>query len=192
MEERQVTADGASLALPEAFFVMATQNPVEQQGVYPLPEAQLDRFAMRLSVGYPTPDEEELLVSHRASSNLRLPPLPAVTSIEDIHKAQEVVDKIHVDQTVVEYMVKLVLATRQHSDVVLGASPRASLALCKCAQALAAVRGSDFVTPDLIKAIAIPTLAHRLVMEPRALVTGRTAQAVVEDILKSIPVPLGL
>ncbi|HNT22946.1 MAG TPA: MoxR family ATPase [Anaerolineales bacterium] len=189
MQEQQVSVDGVTRALPRPFLVMATQNPIEYEGTFPLPEAQLDRFLMRISMGYPsTTDEKQLL------SNLRRE--HPITHLEKVVEGQRLLDfqhmvwDIHVDETLQDYVVRLVTATRGHPDLLLGASPRASLALFKTAQALAALRGRDHVLPEDVKYLALPTLAHRLILKPESELRGRTARSVLDDLLKSIPLEL--
>ena len=190
MAERQVTVDGVTRPLPRPFLVMATQNPIEYEGTFPLPEAQLDRFLIRLRLGYPTPAEEErmLLALQRQHPIERIGPvvdgaqLPALT-------AQ--VWEVHVDETVRDYVIRLVQASRQHPGLSLGASPRGALALFKTAQARAALRGRDYVLPDDVKALALPALAHRLIVDPEAALRGVTAGRVVRELLESIPLELG-
>ncbi len=189
MQEQQVSVDGVTRALPRPFLVMATQNPIEYEGTFPLPEAQLDRFLMRISMGYPsTTDEKQLL------SNLRRE--HPITHLEKVVEGQRLLDfqhmvwDIHVDETLQDYVVRLVTATRGHPDLLLGASPRASLALFKTAQALAALRGRDHVLPEDVKYLALPTLAHHLILKPESELRGRTARSVLDDLLKSIPLEL--
>jgi MoxR-like ATPase len=191
MEERQVTADGQTHPLPSLFFVIATQNPVEQQGVYPLPEAQLDRFLMRLSVGYPEQaDEEEIVRAQLAAQPLAT--LEPVASVDDVLALQQEVRCVHVDETILSYVVSLVAATRRHGDLVLGASPRASLGLTVAAQALAYLEGSRFVLPDHIKRLAVPVLAHRLILKPQSILAGVSAATIILDLLGQVPVPLSI
>lgn len=194
MQEQQVTTDGLTRPLPRPFMVLATQNPVEYEGTFPLPEAQLDRFLMRLSVGYPSPaGEQQILVNLR-----RQHPITALQPLSGYddgpllvlqHMQQQVWD-IHVDASLQAYIVALVTATRQHPDLALGASPRASLALYKTAQALAAVRGRDHVLPDDIKALAPSVLTHRLLVKPESELRGRSAAVILTGILASVPLPI--
>jgi len=190
MGEYQVTVDGETRPLPRPFLVLATQNPIEYEGTFPLPEAQLDRFLMRLSLGYPTEDEEnEILVNLRG----RHP----VTAIEQVVEGERVVElqpdiwDVTVDETVRSYVVKIVQATRSHPDLALGASPRGSLGLYKAAQALAAVRGRDYVIPDDVKELVMPTLAHRLIVKPESALRGRTASGALQAILDETPLAIG-
>lgn len=191
MGERQVTVDGKTRKLANPFLVIATQNPVEYEGTFPLPEAQLDRFLMRIALGYPTESEEnEILVrlqySHPVDS------LESVVDSSELVKIQDLVKKIFVEESVREYIVRLVQATRTHSDVSLGASPRGSLALYKTAQAYAALKGREYVIPDDIKYLAPLTLQHRMILKPESSLRGRTTQKVLQDLLESVPVELEL
>jgi MoxR-like ATPase len=190
MQEQQVSADGVTRPLPRPFLVMATQNPIEYEGTFPLPEAQIDRFLMRLSVGYPSTDDEKYLLTHlqREHPIMRLQP---VVEGEQLIALQRQVWEIHVDDTLKDYIVRLVSATRAHPDLVLGASPRASLALFKTAQAFAAVRGRDHIIPDDIKYLVPATMAHRLIIRPESELRGRTPQAILNDIIKSTPLDIG-
>jgi MoxR-like ATPase len=188
MEERQVTVDGVTHALPPLFLVLATQNPVEHEGTFPLPEAQLDRFLMRLSLGYPSAAEEERVVE---SQQLRHPieSLEAVATAGEIVQAQEAVRNIFIDPAVRKYIVDMVGHTRTHPEVHLGASPRGSLGLAHAAQALALIAGRDFVTPDDIKTLAVPVLAHRLLLSPSARLRGGTVHGIIDEIAAATPVP---
>jgi MoxR-like ATPase len=190
MQEQQVTVDGVTRDLPRPFLVLATQNPIEYEGTFPLPEAQLDRFLMRLSVGYPTrADERQIL------TNLwREHPITKIGKVVDGHALstlQRRVWDVNVDTTLQDYIVALAEATREHPDISLGVSPRGSLALLKTAQALAAIRGRDYVIPDDIKILVPLTLAHRLILKPEAELRGRTARLILEDVLEKTPLDLG-
>ncbi len=183
MQEQQVTVDGVTRPLPRPFLVMATQNPIEYEGTFPLPEAQLDRFLVRLSIGYPAPDDErQLLLSLRRVHPIN--ELQQVASGDELLPLQRQIWDVHVDETLQDYMIRLVTATRQHPDLALGASPRASLALFKTAQALAAVRGRDHVIPDDVKYLVPSVLAHRLIVRPEAELRGKTAVAVLNEIVQ--------
>ena len=190
MQEQQVTVDGSTHELPRPFLVMATQNPVEYEGTFPLPEAQLDRFLMRLTVGYPAFADEKKLLTHlqREHPINALRPVVDGTKLPDL---QRQIWDVHVDDTLQDYIVRLVAATRGHPDLALGASPRASLALFKAAQALAALRGRDHVIPDDIKTLVPVTLTHRLIVTPEAELRGRNAAALVSDLLANTPLDLG-
>lgn len=189
MEERQVTVDGETRALPRPFLVLATQNPIELEGTFPLPEAQLDRFMLRLSIGYPSEDEEAAIAGSFETRN-PLTDLQAVVSAEEVVAAQEECRSVHIADVVRRYMVQVVRATREHPDVRFGASPRATLALTRACQALAAISERDFVLPDDVKRLAPVALAHRLVLKPQALLKGRTSEDVVREVLNSTPVPV--
>jgi MoxR-like ATPase len=190
MQEQQVTVDGVSRALPRPFLVFATQNPIEYEGTFPLPEAQLDRFLMRLPVGYPAPtDERQLLISLRREHPItRLQP---VVNGQELLAFQRQVWDVHVDESLQDYIIRLVTATRAHPDLALGASPRASLALFKTSQALAAIRGRDHVIPDDIKYLVPVTLAHRLIVLPEAELRGRTAKDILKEVVTKTPLELG-
>lgn len=188
MAENQVSADGKIRKLHELFFVIATQNPVESRGTYPLPEAQMDRFAIRFSLGYVGPDQEVQVISDQMHAH----PIDEVTpcvGIKDMLALKEEVKHVRVSGEIKRYMVDLVSATRTAEGVDLGASPRASLALMKICQAMALFDGKEFVTSDHIQDMAIPVIAHRIVMNPQARFSGRTARNVVEDILNTVKVP---
>ena len=189
MQEQQVTVDGVTRALPRPFLVLATQNPIEYEGTFPLPEAQLDRFLMRLAVGYPAPaDERRLLMALRREHPINS--LTPVVNGEQLLALQRLVWEVHVEDSLQDYIVRLVTATRQHRDLALGASSRASLALFKTAQALAALRGRDHVLPDDIKALVTATLAHRLIVRPEAELRGRTSASVLNEVLQDTPLGL--
>lgn len=188
MAESQVSIDGNLRKLKEPFFVIATQNPVESRGTYPLPEAQMDRFALQFSLGYISPEEEVNLLSEQIETH-PIDSLAACVSIEDIITLKQQVKQVRISEGLKRYVVDIVNATRSAQGVQLGASPRASIALMKIAQALALFDGYEFVTPEQIQELAIDAIAHRLVMEPQARFSGITAIGVVQEILNSIPVP---
>ncbi len=188
MEERQVTVDGVTRPLAQPFLVLATQNPIEYEGTFPLPEAQLDRFLLRIHLGYPSPRDELAILAAQQFEH-PITRLEQVVTLDELRSAQEAVKRIHVEHSVREYVVALVEATRRHPDVYLGASPRGSLALFKTAQARAAVLGRDYVIPDDVKALAPATLAHRLILNPAARVKQTDAHYVVQELLHSLPVP---
>jgi MoxR-like ATPase len=190
MEEKQVTVDGVTHALPTPFMVLATQNPIEYEGTFPLPEAQLDRFLLRVRLGYPNPaDEIEIL--DRQQLRHPIETLEAVIGVEELQAVMEEIKKIYVSKPVKRYLVDLVNRTRQSSDVYLGASPRGSLALFRTGQAVAALAGRDYVLPDDIKSLAIPVLAHRVIVGPAARLRELSAEKIVEEILETLPVPGG-
>ena len=189
MQEGQVTIEGDTLPLPVPFLVMATQNPIELEGTFPLPEAQLDRFLMRLSLGFPSRQEEGEMI-RRFSSEDPMDRLQSVLSTEDLLRLQGQVAAARVDQALEEYVISLVHATRDHPSLELGASPRASLALYRTAQALALQRGRDYVIPDDVKYLAPFVISHRLILSAQARLRGQSANDVVEDVLRSVPVPI--
>ncbi len=188
MQERQVTVDGVTYPIPEPFLVLATQNPIEYEGTFPLPEAQLDRFMMRISLGYPSPEDEIAILDSQQYLH-PVETLEQAIEARELLDAQEKVKEVYVDSLVKEYIVNLVDATRHHPDIYLGASPRGSLALYKTGRARAAILGRDYVIPDDIKALAMPTLAHRLIVSPSARIKEIDPRAVVEETLQSVPVP---
>ena len=189
MQERQSTIDGVSSALPEPFIVIATQNPIEMEGTFPLPEAQLDRFMVNVEIGYPSPEEESDILL-RFEEDTVLPALDAVTSADELKEMQRLVPRVRVDDTVRGYVVSVTRKTREHESLSLGASPRAGLGLYKASQAAAAMNGRDFVTPDDVKAVAVRVLSHRLVLTSNARLRGRTTTQIVEQVLSSTPVPI--
>ena len=190
MEEKQVTVDGITHALPSPFMVMATQNPIEYEGTFPLPEAQLDRFLLRVRLGYPNQNDEiEILERQQLKHPIEL--LEAVISVEELQEVMEEIKKLFVSKPVKRYVVDLVNRTRQSADVYLGASPRGSLALFRTGQAVAALAGRDFVLPDDIKSLAVPVLAHRVIVGPAARLRELSAEKIVEEILENLPVPGG-
>jgi len=191
MEERQVTVDGVTHQLPRPFFVMATQNPIELEGTFPLPEAQLDRFLLRVRIGYPA-QAEEIAILERFQAHDPLRDLRPVASPEDLVALQEVRKTITVSAPVREYITSLVGATRTSPALRLGASPRGSLALMRAGQALAGLRGRDFVLPDDVKRLALPVLAHRVILREEERLRGENPERVLEEILQRIPIPAPL
>jgi MoxR-like ATPase len=190
MEERQVSADGETHPLPDPFFLIATQNPIELAGTFPLPEAQLDRFLIRMTIGYPSADSEsEILLRLQLSHPVEQ--VKQVLTIEELLDAQAQVRRIFVHEKVRNYIVRLVHATRAHPEVTLGASPRGSLALLRCAQAQAAADGLSFVLPDHAKAMVVPALAHRLILTPEARLAGRRPSAILNQIATRVDAPVG-
>ena len=190
MEERQVTVDGVTHPLPKPFMVLATQNPIEYEGTFPLPEAQLDRFLLRVRMGYPSASEEMKVLSRQQFKH-PIEALKAVVKIGELLNAIEGVRKIFVSAAVQKYIIDLVGRTRQSNDVYLGASPRGSIALFRAGQARAAMHGRDHVLPDDIKALAIPVLGHRLIVSPAARLRELSADRIVQEILHNAPVPGG-
>ena len=189
MQEAQVSVEGESFRLEPPFLVIATQNPIELEGTYPLPEAQLDRFLMRIAVGYPSADEERQILERRRQRRQDEALVPAVVTRDEILAIQRTLEGVFVSDAVERYGVDLVQATRSDHRVALGASPRGALALLKLARAWAALRGRDFVTPDDVKAMAGSALAHRLILQPELWVSKLSAAQVVNDLLTQVPVP---
>jgi len=189
MSEHQVSSDGKTYHLPPIFMVIATQNPIDMIGTHVLPEAQLDRFFMQLKIGYPT-QEEEVSILQSQSDRHPLENLGAITTENEVNAACSEVKKVFLDTDVATYLVQIVAATRQHADIRLGASPRGTLALARGSQGLAYIRGQSFVTPDLVKELIKPILAHRLLLYPQASSNGATAQNILDEITNSIPVPV--
>jgi MoxR-like ATPase len=189
MQERQVTVEGTTYPVPLPFVVVATQNPIELEGTYPLPEAQLDRFIMRLRVGYPSLEEERQILANRGARRQEKIELDPVIDAEQLLQIQATVEQVHASDAIERYIVSLTAATRQHPQVQVGASPRASLALYQLARARAMVHGRDFVLPDDVKAVAPAALAHRLLLKPELWVRGVQAEHIVQEILERTPVP---
>ncbi|HEY6934298.1 MAG TPA: MoxR family ATPase [Marmoricola sp.] len=189
MQERQVTVEGTTFPLAPPFHVLATANPVEYEGTYPLPEAQLDRFLMRVTFGYPSGDEEWDLVRARLERRSEEVVLPAVTDPAGVRAMQAAVETVEVDPGVGRYCVALVEATRRHQDVLVGASPRGSLGLALCARALAVLRCRDFVLPEDVKAVARQVLAHRITVKPELWMSAANGGTVVDSVLETVPTP---
>jgi MoxR-like ATPase len=189
MQERQVTVDGTTYAVPQPFLVLATQNPIELEGTYPLPEAQLDRFIMRLRVGYPSVEEERQILAHRGARRQERVDLEPVTDVAQLLQLQATVEQVHATADIERYIASITAATRQHPQVQVGASPRGSLALYQLARAHAMVEERDFVLPDDVKAMAPAALVHRLLLKPELWVRGVQAEHIVQDILQRISVP---
>lgn len=189
MQERTVTIDGETRQLARPFLVLATQNPVELEGTFPLPEAQLDRFLLRMSLGYPSL-EHEIDVLSRYERNDPLAELSPVATAQDLLTIRQAVRQIHLSDPVRRYIVELVHSTRNHADILLGASPRASIALHRASQAYAALKGRDYVQPDDIKLLAEPVLSHRLILQTEARLRGRSAQNLVQHLLDTLAVPV--
>lgn len=190
MEERQITVDGVTHKLPRPFMVLATQNPIEYEGTFPLPEAQLDRFLLRVRLGYPEKNDE-VMVLDRQQYKHPIEELDKVVSVEEVLLAQETVKNVYVAPAVKSYLVELTRRTREYPEVYLGASPRGSLTLYRAGQARAAMNGRDFVLPDDIKALAEGALGHRVILGPSARLRDLDATQVVEELLSSVPVPGG-
>ena len=188
MEERQATVDGITYPMKRPFLVMATQNPIEYEGTFPLPEAQLDRFMLRIRLGYPSRDDEQKILDAQQFKH-PIEELDQAVTVEELVAAQEQVKTVHVDELIKKYIVEVVALTRDHPDAYLGASPRGSLTLYKAAQVRAAIDGRDYVIPDDVKALGMTALAHRLIISPSARIKDVDPRAVVEDVLQSVPVP---
>ncbi|HET7076307.1 MAG TPA: MoxR family ATPase [Chloroflexia bacterium] len=188
MEERQITVDGVTYTLPDPFLVLATQNPIEYEGTFPLPEAQLDRFLMRIELGYPGRNDEIEMLDRQQQVH-PLDTLAQAVDARELIEAQTAIRSVYVDRLIKEYILSIVEATRKHDDVYLGASPRGSLALYRTAQAHAAVDGRDFVIPDDVKSLAAATLAHRIILRPAARIKNTDARTIIDEILRRLPVP---
>ena len=189
MEEASVTIDGNTIEIPKPFFVMATQNPIEYEGTYPLPEAQLDRFLLKIKMGYPMQDEE-MDILRRAEKTAPIQTIQSVVTAEQILEMQTLVQHVHVEDNVKHYIVQLARTTRQDSRVYLGVSPRASIALMKAAQAYAFIKGRDYVKPDDIQYLAKFVFSHRIILNPEARYEGFTEEKIVDQIVEQIPVPV--
>lgn len=190
MEERQITTDGTTLTLPPPFMVLATQNPIEQEGTYRLPEAQLDRFLFKIEVLYPSLDEEvQILERFHQPQSQHLTDTQAVVSVSDLISYREQVKNIHIEPQLLRYIATIVNRTRNHSDIYLGGSPRASLAIMNTAKAFAAMQGRDFVTPDDLISMCCPVMRHRIMLSPEKEMEGSTPDEVINNIIKSIEVP---
>lgn len=192
MEERQVTVDGVTHPLPAPFMVLATQNPVDFVGTYPLPEAQMDRFFLRISMGYPTLEEEMDILERYTGRSVPLTTLQPVCTAEDVLAMQQAVGEVYTAPELRAYVAQLVAATRTHPLLTLGASPRGSIALLCASQGCALLSGRDYVLPEDVKFMAVPVLAHRLVLSPEARMKGQTADGILSSLLSSVPVPVRL
>jgi len=189
MQEQQITVDGETYPLPRPFVVLATQNPIELEGTFPLPEAQVDRFLIRLSIGYPAESEEHAMLL-RFEQRGPLTDLSAVTSPEELGSLSDAVREIRLEASIRGYIIGIVRATRQHPDIDLGVSPRGTLALYRCSQALAAVRGREYVLPDDVKLLAPYVLTHRIIINPTTRLRGRSLSDVLMDVIETVPVPV--
>jgi MoxR-like ATPase len=189
MQERQVTVDLETVPLPRPFLIIATQNPVELEGTFPLPEAQLDRFLLKVKLGYPTAEEEGAILLRYQQDN-PLESLSSVLGSGELLDLQKICRQVYIEETVRNYIVAIAAATRNHRSIELGASPRASLGLYLAAQSLAAIRGRDYVIPDDIKYLVVPVLSHRLVCKPEARLKGRSPDALITEIINTVPVPV--
>jgi MoxR-like ATPase len=189
MEERQVTVDGITMPLPRPFLIIATQNPVELQGTFPLPEAQLDRFLLKVELGYPSVEEEDTMLLRFERDN-PLDSLPEVASGEEILRLKQLAQEVYVEESLRHYILEIIRQTRLNPSIQLGASPRASLSFYKAAQAFALIKGRDYVIPDDVKQLAAPVLGHRLILGTEAYLHKRSRETLLEGILASIPVPV--
>ena len=189
MQEKQVTVEGRTFPLPRPFHVLATANPVEYEGTYPLPEAQLDRFLMRISFGYPTLDEEWQILSNRMARQREEQQLDAVVDAEQLLAMQAAIEAAVVDESIGRYCVSLAAASRSHGDVLMGASPRGALGLLLCSRAYAVVDGRDYVTPEDVKAVAVPVLAHRITVMPELWMSNASGRSIVESLLRTVATP---
>jgi len=189
MQEQQVTIDLETIPLPRPFIIIATQNPIELEGTFPLPEAQLDRFLLKIKLDYPSIDEEEAILSRFQGEN----PLDTLTSVieaEELLELQKLCRQVYVEQSVSNYIVSITRATRNHQGIELGASPRASLGLNLASQAMAAIRGRNYVIPDDVKCLAVPTLSHRLIVKTESRLKGESAEMLINNIISAVPVPV--
>ncbi len=188
MEEKQITVDGVSHALPQPFMVMATQNPIEYEGTFPLPEAQLDRFLLKVQLGYPS-SADEIRIMESQQFHHPIVDLVTIVSLENLLAAQEEVKEVFVSDAIKKYIADLIQITRSHEDIYLGASPRGSLGLYRTAQARAAILGRDFVLPEDIRALFVPVLSHRIIVSPKGRIAHLTAEQILLEIASSTPVP---
>ena len=189
MAERRVSVDGQTYVLKPPFLVIATQNPIDQEGTFPLPEAQLDRFLIRLSLGYPSFEEESLMLD-RLQHKHPIDDLKPVVAADDLLAAQQSIRELHVDEKIKNYILEIVHGSREHEDILLGGSPRATIALFRTAQALAAINGRDFVIPDDVKRMCQPVLAHRIIMKPESRLRKKTPALLVNEIVSDVRVPI--
>lgn len=188
MAERQVTIEGQTMELVKPFIVVATENPIEMEGTYPLPEAQVDRFLFKLWLDYPEQDEEVEILRRQLSGEL--PSVEPITNAEELLAAQKLTNLVYIDDRILKYVRDIILKTRNHPQLTLGAGPRASLVLMKCAKARAAILGRTYVTPDDVRALTVPALNHRLLLKPEAELEGLDVKAVIKNIIEEIPVPI--
>lgn len=189
MGERRVSVDGQTYVLKPPFLVIATQNPVDQEGTFPLPEAQLDRFLIRLSLGYPSFEEEAKMLV-RLQKGHPIDDLQPVVSADQVIACQDAIREVHVDAKLTKYILEIIHSSREHEDVLLGGSPRASIALFRCAQALAAIQGREFTIPDDVKRMAIPVLGHRLILRPESRLRKKTPASIINEIVSDVRVPI--
>ncbi len=189
MQERQTTLEGETHPLPRPFIVFATQNPIEYEGTYPLPEAQVDRFLLRIDIGYPTREQEKEVLDRRRERKMDDVKIPAVSDPAEVLAMQASVEEVHVEDDLERYIVEIVARTREHSQVEVGASPRGSLALMKLGRAGAALKGRDYVVPDDVKVVAAEALAHRILLKPDPWIKGVRTTSIVREVLQAVPVP---
>ena len=189
MQEKQVTIENETLKLEKPFIVLATQNPIEYEGTYPLPEAQLDRFLVKLSIGYPSAEEEVQILERRNQRKTDEVSIEKVASLDQLLQMQKAIEDVHIDQAIERYIVEVVRATRSHQDVEVGASPRGSLAIMRLSKAKAWLNGRDYVIPDDVKTVTVPALSHRLILKPEQWLKGGKTAAIVEELLRRIAVP---
>jgi MoxR-like ATPase len=189
MQEKQVTIENETLKLEKPFIVLATQNPIEYEGTYPLPEAQLDRFLVKLSIGYPSAEEEVQILERRNQRKTDDVSIEKVASLDQLLQMQKAIEDVHIDQAIERYIVEVVRGTRSHQDVEVGASPRGSLAIMRLSKAKAWLNGRDYVIPDDVKTVTVPALSHRLILKPEQWLKGGKTAAIVEELLRKIAVP---
>jgi len=190
MQEQQVTLEGVTMPLPDPFIVIATQNPIEYEGTFPLPEAQLDRFLIKLSIGYPNHEQEKEIISKRRLRKQDKVDLNIISGIEEFLAARQLLESVYVDEDIEDYIVELVQRTRSHRKIAVGASPRASLALLKLSRAWAAMQGKNYVLPDDVRRFVLPVLSHRIILDPDLWATPQAVEGVLEELLNAIPVPV--
>ncbi len=190
MQEGHLTVDGKTYYLPKPFTVLATQNPIEYEGTFPLPEAQLDRFCMKIAIGYPDFNEEKEIINRFGKLNKSFETEKILTDEDIVCIQNNFIDKVYVDESIVNYIIQIVQATRSHADIYLGASPRGSLFIYGLIKALAFIKGRDYVIPDDVKKLIIPTLSHRILLKPESRIKGKTAEIILKEISENIRVPL--
>jgi len=189
MQEKQVTIENETLKLERPFIVLATQNPIEYEGTYPLPEAQLDRFLVKLSIGYPSAEEEVQILERRNQRKTDEVSIDKIASLDQLLQMQKAIEDVHIDQAIERYIVEVVRGTRSHQDVEVGASPRGSLAIMRLSKAKAWLNGRDYVIPDDVKTVTVPALSHRLILKPEQWLKGGKTAAIIEELLRRIAVP---
>ena len=190
MQEKQVTLEGETMTLPDPFIVIATQNPIEYEGTFPLPEAQLDRFLIKVKIGYPSPTEEMEILQRRHERQTDEVQLEQITSVEEMLEVRKAIENVHIAKEVERYIVEIINKTRDHNQIAIGASPRASLALLKLTRAWAAQQGRDYVIPDDVKQFILPALEHRLILKPDLWLDESAASKIIRELLETIPLPI--